>query len=124
MQLVNPDDCPPQNPTFSQAAVSGGIVFLAGQIGIDPSSGALVPGGAGPQTDRIFRNARTILDAAGSGLDKIVRVTVFLVDMADWPAMNDAYGRHLAGHAPPKTTVVVSELALHARVEIEFTAEV
>ena len=124
MKLVNPAACPPQNPTFSQAAVSNGVVYLAGQIGLDSASGALVEGGAGPQTDQIFRNARTILEAAGSSLAKIVRITVYLVDMGDWPAMNEAYGRHLDGHAPPKTTVVVSELALHARVEIEFTAEV
>lgn len=123
MKLVNPDACPPQNPSYSQAAVSGGTVYLAGQIGIDPASGRLVSPDVAAQTERIFDSAATILEAAGSGLDRVIRVTVFMVDLGEWPAMNEVYGRHFAGHAPPKSTVVVSGLALGARVEIEFTAE-
>jgi 2-iminobutanoate/2-iminopropanoate deaminase len=122
MELVNPKDCPPQNPSYSQAAVSGGTVWVAGQIGIDPTSGHLVSDDVAEQTERIFRSARAILAAAGTGLDRVVRVAVFLVDLDDWAAMNDVYGRHFAGHAPPKSTVVVRELALGARVEIEFVA--
>lgn len=123
MNLVNPADCPPQNPSYSQAAVSGGFAFLAGQIGIDPSSGHLVSSDVAEQTERIFATTSRILEDASSALDRVVRVTVFLVDMADWPAMNEVYGRHFGSHAPPKSTVVVRELALGARVEIEFTAE-
>jgi 2-iminobutanoate/2-iminopropanoate deaminase len=123
MRLVNPPDCPPQNPSYSQAAVSRGTVWVAGQIGIDPDTGQLVSDDVAEQTERIFRSARAILAEAGSGLDRVVRVAVFLVDLDDWPAMNDVYGRHFAGHAPPKSTVVVRELALGARVEIELVAE-
>ena len=123
MKLVNPPDCPPQNPSYSQAVVSAGSVWVAGQIGIDPATGELVSEDVGAQTERIFQSAAAILAAAGSGLDRVVKVGVFLVDMDDWPAMNAVYGRHFAGHAPPKSTVVVSELALGARVEIEFVAE-
>lgn len=123
MKLVNPPDCPPQNPSYSQAAVSAGTVWVAGQIGIDPATGALVSDDVAAQTERIFESTTAILDAAGSSLDRVVRVAVFLVDLDDWPAMNAVYGRHFAGHAPPKSTVVVRELALGARVEIEFVAE-
>ena len=122
MKLVNPAACPPQNPTYSQAAVSGEVVYMAGQIGIGPD-GALVAPDVGAQTRRIFQNAKVVLEEAGSSLSRLLRVTVYLVDMADWAAMNAAYQEAMAGHAPPKTTVQVSGLALGARVEIEFTAE-
>ncbi len=124
MKLLNPATCPPQNPTYSQAAVSGATVYVAGQIGIDPTTGELVAPDVTAQTERIFLSAETILEAAGSGLDRVVKVTIFMVDLAEWGAMNAVYQRFFAGHAPPKSTVEVSGLALGARVEIEFTAEV
>ena len=123
MELVNPQTCPPQNASYSQAAVSGSTVYVAGQIGIDPSTGRLVADDVAAQTERIFENARLVLEAAGSGLARVVRVAVFMVDLADWSAMNEVYERWMAGHAPPKSTVEVSGLALGARVEIEFVAE-
>jgi 2-iminobutanoate/2-iminopropanoate deaminase len=123
MELVNPKSCPPQNPSFSQAAVSGSTVYVAGQIGIDPRSGDLVSSDIADQTKQVFENAATILAAAGSSLDKVVKVTVFIVDLAEWPPMNAVYEEAFAGHAPPKSTVEVSGLALGARVEIEFVAE-
>lgn len=124
MKLVNPPGCPPQNPTYSQAAISGGTVYVAGQIGIDPTTGQLVADDVGAQTERIFRSAAHVLEAAGSGLDRVVKVTVFLVDLAEWAAMNAVYVRHFGDHAPPKSTVEVTALALGARVEIEFVAEI
>jgi 2-iminobutanoate/2-iminopropanoate deaminase len=123
VELINPAACPPQNPSYSQAAVSGGMVYLAGQIGIVPETGKLVSGDVGEQTARLFENARLVLEAAGSSLEKVVRVTVFMVDLAEWPAMNAAYERAFRGHAPPKSTVEVKGLALGARVEIDFIAE-
>lgn len=122
MRLVNPPDCPPQNPSYSQAAIVGSTVYVAGQIGIDAASGALVADDVGAQTERIFANTRHILAAAGTSLDRVVRVTIFLTDMREWHAMNEVYLRQFGNHAPPKTTVQVSALALGARVEIEFTA--
>lgn len=124
MRLVNPPDCPPQNPSYSQAAVVGSTVFLAGQIGIVPTSGALIASAVEAQTEQIFENTHRILAAAGTSLERVVRVTIFLTDMREWQAMNEVYVRHFGNHAPPKTTVQVSALALGARVEIEFTAEV
>lgn len=123
MKLVNPAECPPQNPTYSQAAVSGATVYVAGQIGIDPSSGQLVSDDIGAQTERIFRSAACVLEDAGSALAKVVKVSIFMVDLGEWAAMNEVYQRFFAGHAPPKSTVIVSGLALGARVEIEFVAE-
>lgn len=124
MRLVNPPDCPPQNPSYSQAAIVGSTVYVAGQIGIDAASGALVADDVGAQTEQVFANTRHILAAAGTSLDRVVRVTIFLTDMREWQAMNEVYLRHFGNHAPPKTTVEVRALALGARVEIEFTAEV
>lgn len=124
MRLVNPPDCPPQNPSYSQAAIAGSTVYVAGQIGIQAESGALVADDVAAQTEQVFENTRRILGAAGTSLERVVRVTIFLTDMRDWQAMNEVYLRHFGNHAPPKTTVEVSALALGARVEIEFTAEV
>ncbi len=123
MKLVNPPDCPPQNPSYSQPAISAGTVYVAGQNLIDPTTGKLVSDDVAEQTERIFRSAGSILAAAGSSLDRVVRVAVFLVDLGDWSAMNEVYGRHFGAHAPTKSTVVVAGLALGARVEIEFVAE-
>jgi len=124
MQRIDPPACPPQNPSYSQAMVSGSTVYVAGQIGIDPATGDLVAADVGSQTERIFKSLEVILEAAGSAFDRIVKVTVYLVDLADWSAMNEVYLRYLAEHAPPKTTVEVRGLALGARVEIDVTAEV
>ena len=123
MKLVNPPGCPPQNPTYSQASISGRTVYVAGQIGIDPVTGQLVADDVGAQTERIFQSAAHVLEAAGSDPQRVVKVTVFLVDLADWGAMNEAYVRHFGDHAPPKSTVEVRALALGARVEIEFVGE-
>lgn len=123
MKLINPSECPPVNPSYSQASVSGSTVYVAGQIGVDAASGRLVSGGVAAQTEQIFRNAICALEGAGSSLSRVVKVSIFMVDLADWPIMNEVYERHFAGHAPPKSTVQVSGLALGARVEIEFIAE-
>lgn len=123
MKLVNPETCPPQNPSYSQAAVSGRTVYVAGQIGIDASTGKLVSDDVGAQTERLFHNASCVLQEAGSSLADVVMVTVYMVALSEWPAMNEVYVRSFAGHAPPKSTVEVSNLALGARVEIEFVAE-
>ena len=123
MKLINPAECPSQNPSYSQASVSGRTVYVAGQIGIDAVTGALVSDDVAAQTEQIFRNAACALEGAGSGLDRVVKVVIFMVDLADWPAMNEVYERRFAGHAPPKSTVEVRGLALGARLEIEFVAE-
>lgn len=122
MKLVEPAACPPQNPSYSQAAVSNGTVYLSGQIGIG-ADGLLVGPDVASQTRQIFANAACVLESAGSSLSKVLRVTVFMVDLAEWGEMNEVYLAAFAGHAPAKTTVEVRGLALGARLEIEFTAE-
>jgi 2-iminobutanoate/2-iminopropanoate deaminase len=122
MRLINPESCPPVNPSYSQASVWNGLVFVAGQIGVDPNTGRLVSDEVGRQTEQLFENLGLILVASNSTLRQTLRVTVYLVDLADWADMNRVYARYFGDHAPPKTTVVVSELALGARVEIEITA--
>jgi 2-iminobutanoate/2-iminopropanoate deaminase len=109
---------------YSQAVVSNGFLFTAGQIALDPASGELVAGGIVEQTSRAMENLRAILTAAGSSLSQVVKTTVFLVDMADFKEMNEVYGRAFSSHRPARSTVAVAALPRGARVEIEVVATV
>jgi len=119
---VHTDDAPGAIGPYSQAVVSGGFIFTAGQIALDPSSGQVVPGGVAEQTDRALRNITAILKAAGADLSRVVKTTVFLLDMADFTAMNEVYARHFGEHRPARSTVAVSGLPRGVRVEIEAVA--
>lgn len=119
---VHTDDAPAAIGPYSQAVSSGGFVFTAGQIALDPASGQVVPGGVAEQTDRALRNVTAILKAAGCDLSRVVKTTVFLVDMADFQAMNEVYARHFGEHRPARSTVAVSGLPRNVRVEIEAVA--
>lgn len=111
---------------YSQAvAVSGaGLVFTAGQLGIDAGTGALVDGGIEAQTRRAVENLRAVLESAGSGLDRALKTTVFLADMNDFPKMNAVYGSFFPSPAPARSTVEVRRLPKDALVEIECVAEI
>jgi 2-iminobutanoate/2-iminopropanoate deaminase len=109
---------------YSQAVSANGLLFTAGQIALDPATGELVPGGIVEQTARALENLRAILAAAGAGLAEVVKTTVFLVDMGDFTAMNEVYGRVFGGHRPARSTVAVAALPRGARVEIEVIAAV
>ncbi len=109
---------------YSQATIAGGFVFTAGQVALDPGSGELVPGGIGEQTTRALDNLRAILEAGGADLSAVVKTTVFLVDMADFPIMNDAYAAAFGDHRPARSTVAVAGLPKGASVEIEAVARV
>jgi 2-iminobutanoate/2-iminopropanoate deaminase len=109
---------------YSQAISANGFLFTAGQVALDPSSGELVTGGIVEQTTRALENLRAVLKAAGSGLDQVVKTTVFLVDMADFSGMNEVYGRVFGAHRPARSTVAVAALPKGARVEIEVIAAV
>lgn len=109
---------------YSQAIVTGGLVFTAGQIALDPATGEVVPGGVAEQTERVMANLRAILRAAGADLDRVVKTTVFLADMADFAAMNEVYARHFGDHRPARSTVAVAGLPRGVRVEIEAVARV
>ncbi len=124
MQVVSTGGAPKAIGPYSQGIVAHGFVFTAGQIALDPASGEVVPGGIAEQTARVMENLRAILMAAGSGLDRVVKTTVFLADMADFAAMNEVYARAFADHKPARSTVAAAGLPRGVRVEIEAVATV
>ena len=107
---------------YSQATQAAGLLFTAGQVGFDPSTGELVDGGIAEQTERVLQNIRAILQAGGLDMANVVKTTVFLVDMADFAAMNAVYARAFGDHRPARSTVAVAALPRGARVEIEAIA--
>jgi len=107
---------------YSQAIQSGALLFLAGQIPLDPATGQVVSGTIAEETDRVIENLRAVLAAAGATLDNVVKTTVYLTNMADFPAFNAAYARHFSQQPPARTTVAVLALPLGVRVEVEAIA--
>ena len=111
----------PPNGIFTPAIVTGDLVFTSGQIGVD-AKGQIVEGGIEAQTEQVFRNLATVLEAAGSNVDNIVKATVFLADMNDYNTMNELYKKHFKGDPPARTTVQVARLPRAAKIEIEAVA--
>ncbi len=107
---------------YSQAIRAGSLLFVSGQVPIDPATGQLVDGDIAVQTHRVFRNISEILKAGGGSLDQVVRTTVFLADMNDFAAMNEVYGGYFTAPAPARATVEVSRLPKDARIEIDVIA--
>lgn len=107
---------------YSQAIKAGGLIFASGQIALDPRTGQFMEGGIKEQTGQAIRNLAAVLEAAGSGLDQVVKTTVFLRDMNDFAAMNEVYGTFFGGVAPARATVAAAGLPKDARVEIEAIA--
>jgi 2-iminobutanoate/2-iminopropanoate deaminase len=121
-QQVETGGAPAALGPYSQGIRTGSLVFAAGQLGLDPASGSLVDGGVAEQTDRALRNVTAILDAAGTSLERVVKTTVFLADMADFAAMNDVYAQHFSAPFPARSTIAVKELPKGALVEVEAIA--
>ena len=107
---------------YSQAVEANGLIFASGQIPIDPATGQFVEGGIAEQTERVLKNLEAVLQAAGSGLDRIIKTTVFLANMDEFVAMNAVYGRFFASDSPARATVQAARLPRDARVEIEAIA--
>ena len=124
LDLVSTAGAPKAIGPYSQAVSVNGFIFTAGQVALDPSTGELVAGGITEQTTRALENLRAVLTAAGSSLSDVVKTTVFLVDMADFTAMNEVYGRAFGTHRPARSTVAVAALPRGARVEIDVIATV
>ncbi|MBI4502933.1 MAG: RidA family protein [Gemmatimonadetes bacterium] len=122
MEIVSTERAPRAIGPYSQAIITETLIFTAGQVGFDPATTELVPGGIVEQTERVLKNLAAILDSAGSSLQKVVKTTVFLADMADFAAMNEVYQRHFGSHKPARSTVAVAQLPKSARVEIEAVA--
>jgi 2-iminobutanoate/2-iminopropanoate deaminase len=122
-QIVATAGAPKAIGPYSQAVVAGDLVVTAGQIALDPATGALVGGGdVGLETERALKNLEAVLAAAGSGLDRVLRCDVFLADMADFGGMNEVYGRFFTSAAPARVTVQAARLPRDARVEIAALA--
>jgi 2-iminobutanoate/2-iminopropanoate deaminase len=109
---------------YAQAVACGGFLFLSGQVPIDPATGDLVRGTVQEEVERVLDNLQAVLSAAGCGLDRIVRTTVYLTDLADFGAMNETYGRRFGNHRPARSTVQVAALPRGARVEIDAIAAI
>jgi 2-iminobutanoate/2-iminopropanoate deaminase len=124
LNSVASDGAPKAIGPYSQGIRVNGFLFTAGQVALDPKTGELVAGGIAEQTSRALENLRAILVEAGSSMAQVVKTTVFLVDMADFAAMNEVYGRAFGSHRPARSTVAVAALPRGARVEIEAVAEV
>jgi 2-iminobutanoate/2-iminopropanoate deaminase len=121
-EVVSTKDAPQAIGPYSQAIKANGFVFTSGQIAIDPATQQVVAGDVAAQTDRVLRNLSEILEAAGSGLGKVVRSTVFLKSMNDFAAMNQVYGQYFSSDAPARSTVEVARLPKDVLVEIDVVA--
>ncbi|MBI4489439.1 MAG: RidA family protein [Deltaproteobacteria bacterium] len=123
-EAVRTDAAPKAIGPYEQAIRVSGLLFTAGQIALDPKTGNLIEGGIAAQTRRVLENLKEVLEAGGSSMDQVVRATVFLKNMADFPAMNEVYAEYLGGSKPARSTVAVAELPRGALVEIDLIAVV
>ena len=121
-EIIQTDQAPKAIGPYSQAIRTSGFVFVSGQIPIDPETGRFVAGGIAEQTQQVIKNLSRVLEAAGSGLDKVVKTTVFLADMEEFAAMNEVYGKFFSAEPPARATVEAARLPRDARVEIEAIA--
>jgi 2-iminobutanoate/2-iminopropanoate deaminase len=124
IQFTATDNAPKAIGPYSQATVVNGMVYTAGQIAFDPTTMEVVTGGIREQTERVLANLQAVLKAAGSDFSKVVKTTVFLVDMADFTAMNEVYAAAFGDHKPARSTVAVAGLPRGVRVEIDVVAVV
>src|ERR1700688_513640 len=120
--VISTKEAPQAIGPYSQAIRTDEFVFVSGQVAIDPSTQQVLSGDVAVQTDRVLKNLSAILNAAGSGLEKVVRSTVFLKNMSDFAAMNEVYGRYFSAAPPARSTVEVARLPKDVLVEIDVIA--
>jgi len=123
MRFVATDSAPKAIGPYSQGTVSGGFLYTAGQIALDPATMQVTAEGITEQTEQVMANLAAILTAAGTSFARVVKTTVFLTDMGDFQAMNEVYARAFGEHRPARSTVAVAGLPKGVRVEIEVVAE-
>ncbi len=122
MKSITTESAPQAIGPYSQAIVANGMVYASGQIALDPTTMEIVRGDVVQQTDRVLTNLAAVLKAAGSGLQQVVKTTVYLSDMGEFSQMNEEYARHFGSHRPARATVEVARLPKDVRVEIDAVA--
>lgn len=121
-KTVKTENAPGAIGPYSQGIAAGGFLFVSGQVPLDPSRGEIVPGEIEEQVDRVLKNLKAILEAGGAELGSVVKTTVYLTDLADFPRMNEVYARYFGADPPARSTVEVTRLPRGARVEIDAIA--
>lgn len=121
-EVIATDKAPAAVGPYSQAIAAGHLVYTAGQVALDKETGKLVEGGVQAQAQQALQNLKAVLEAAGSGLDKVIKMTVFMQRMEDYAAINEVYGQFFGENAPARSAVAVAALPLGALVEIEAVA--
>jgi 2-iminobutanoate/2-iminopropanoate deaminase len=122
--IISTEQAPKAIGPYSQAVISNGFAFLSGQIPLDPATNQLIDGGIAAQTERVLENLKSVLEAAGSSLDRVVKTTVYLKDMGEFAKMNEVYGRYFTSNAPARATVEAARLPRDVAVEIDCIAAV
>lgn len=122
MQVIVTDKAPAAIGPYSQAVKTGGLLFCSGQIALDPASGEMLQGTVEEETRQVMENLRGVLEAAGIGFERVVKTTIYLTDMADFPAVNQVYASFFDELKPARATVGVAALPRGARVEVEAVA--
>lgn len=123
-KVIATENAPKAIGPYSQAIVHNGIVYLSGQIPLDPATNQIVEGDVVVQTERVLENIKAVLAASGSGLDRVLKTTVFLRDMSDFAKMNEVYGRYFAADSPARSTLQAARLPRDVSVEIDCIAAV
>ena len=123
-ETVSTDNAPKAIGPYSQAVIYNGIAYLSGQIPLDPANNQLVEGDVAAQTERVLENLKAVLEACGASLESVLKTTVFLKDMGDFPKMNEVYGRYFGANPPARSTVQAAKLPRDVSVEIDAIAAV
>ncbi len=121
-KIVMTSQAPKPIGPYSQAVISGGLLFASGQIALHPETGEIVPGDVSAQTEQVMKNLMAVLKEAKIGPENVVKTTVFLLDMADFPKMNEVYGQYFVKEAPARSTVQAAALPRGVKVEIDLVA--
>jgi 2-iminobutanoate/2-iminopropanoate deaminase len=121
-EIISTAGAPKAIGPYSQAVVWNGLVFLSGQIPLDPATGQIVEGSIAEQTTRVLENLRAVLEASGSSLEKVLKTTVFIKNMSDFPQMNEVYARYFPSTPPARSTVEAARLPRDVQVEIDCIA--
>src|SRR4051812_11836348 len=121
-KIIETKNAPAPIGPYSQAVEAGGFLFCSGQISINPQSGQVVLGGVAEQAELVMKNIGAVLEAAQASFDHVVKTTIFLTDMADFPAVNEVYGKYFKSQPPARSTIAVAGLPKGVKVEIEVLA--